>query len=385
MIRRPRLRLFGVAAIVSAIASGAVLQAPSRSAVPGDIGVWVNVTPANVDLTSRLDCDNYGTTTIAADPARQSDIYTYFDCQGIWKSTDYGVTWSGPINTGIGGANVRGAGGLAIARGAEGQPPILYTAGIRGTGTGFWKSTDGGVNWARYHVAPGGNRQDFYKPEVNPYNSAHLLMAGHEMELVVESFDGGRTWAAMPLANGMKGFAGTAGIYFINTGSADTTAVTWLWVAQMTGGKAGTWRTAAAGKSWTFVNNNERPHGGMQIYQPDTSGVIYIAGVYSRSGWGVLRSTDFGQTWNHVGKRSAQATVFGTPSKVFSAYSWACGVCTVAPDLQSAPSPGAHSWATVPTPPEMKMGPAQTATVFDGNRYVIISANWHAGLWRYVD
>jgi hypothetical protein len=33
----------------------------------------------------------------------------------------------------------------------------------------------------------------------------------------------------------------------------------------------------------------------------------------------------------------------------------------------------------------MVIGPAQTATVFDGTHYVILTANWHAGLWRYVD
>ena len=118
---------------------------------------------------------------MVADPARSSDLFTQFNCQGVWKSVDYGLTWSGPINIGRGGAGASGAGGLAIARGPDGQPPILYSAGIRGTGLGFWKSSDGGVSWTNYRVSPARDRQDFYPPVVNPYDPNHLLMAGHHI------------------------------------------------------------------------------------------------------------------------------------------------------------------------------------------------------------
>jgi hypothetical protein len=131
-------------------------------------GAWTYVTPNGVDLVNTLSCDNYGSITMVADPARPSDLFTQFHCQGVWKSVDYGLTWSGPINTGNGGAGASGAGGLAIARGPDGQPPILYSAGIRGTGVGFWKSTDGGASWTNYRVEPGGDRQGFYPPVVNP-------------------------------------------------------------------------------------------------------------------------------------------------------------------------------------------------------------------------
>jgi hypothetical protein len=63
-------------------------------------GTWTDVTPSGVDLVNILSCDNYGSTTMVADPARPSDLFTQFHCQGIWKSVDYGLTWSGPINTG---------------------------------------------------------------------------------------------------------------------------------------------------------------------------------------------------------------------------------------------------------------------------------------------
>lgn len=124
----------------------------------------------------------------------------------------------------------------------------------------------------------------------------------------------------------------------------------------------------------------------MQIYQPDTSGLVFMPGTYSASGWGVLRSTDFGQTWRHVGSGTFnQAIVFGTPNKVYAMFAWACGGCTIDPKFQAAPAPGATGWQLMPTPREMAIGAAQAATVFDGTNHIILTANWKAGLWRFVE
>lgn len=364
-------------AVLIALAISPAIASESR-------GKWINVTPAGVDLVNQLGCHNFGSITMVADPARPSDLYTQFNCQGVWKSVDYGLTWAGPINVGAGGAGVKGAGGLAIGRGPDGKPPILYSAGIRGTGMGFWKSTDGGVSWVRYRIAPGGDRQDFYPPRVDPYDPEHLLMNGHHMSLIVRSSDGGRNWTEVPMAPGMKQTGGTGMIFFIDTGDAATTARTWLWTAEATGGKIGTWRTADGGHTWTRVDSNEHPHGQMQIYQ-DASGTVFMPGIYSELGKGVLRSTDFGRSWTHVGGTFDQAVVFGTPSKIYGMYAWACGLCNVNPNMQAAPVPGVTGWSPISTPPEMTIGAAQTATVFDGTRYIIVTANWQAGLWRYVE
>jgi hypothetical protein len=364
-----------------------LLSAPPLYAVPG---VWENVTPSNVDLSGSGNgfpgCGNYGTITVGADPARPSELYVEFNCQGIWKSTNFGQTWSGPINTGAGAANAIGAGGIAVARGPSGQPPILYYGGIRGTGIGFSRSTDGGVSWTKFNIThAAGSRQDFYPPVVDPYDSNHVVMAGHEFNGLVQSFDGGQTWSNIPMAGGMNQNGGTAAIFFINTGDAATTRNTLLYMGQHTGGTVGTWRTSNGGTSWAKVDNNEHPHGNGQIYQPDTDGVVYMAGAYGSNGWGISRSANYGQTWTHAGSTSQEATMFGTPNRVYSGFSWACGGCNIDPTFQSAPQPGLTGWQAMPWPSGMTMGPALTATVFDGTRYVILSSNWLAGLWRYEE
>jgi hypothetical protein len=125
--------------------------------------------------------------------------------------------------------------------------PILYSAGIGGTGIGFWKSTDGGVSWTNYRVAPGGERQGFYPPVVNPYDPNHLLMTGHQRSLIVQSFDGRRHWSEVAIADGKKHIGGTGFIFFIDTRRAGTTTDTWIWTAEATGGKIGTWRPSDPG------------------------------------------------------------------------------------------------------------------------------------------
>src|SRR5260221_2931784 len=176
----------------------------------------------------------------------------------MWKATDYGKSLRGPINVGPGGAAAgNGAsGGVAIAANGPNSPTILYLAGIRSGsigGIGFWKSTDGGVSWTNYNVGPAGGRQDLNVPVVDPYDSNHLIIAGHELAAVYQSTDGGVTWTSVTLNAGMNQPGGTAGLTFVNTGDAATTRTTWLWNAPGANGTEGTGRAADWGGNWRKV------------------------------------------------------------------------------------------------------------------------------------
>jgi hypothetical protein len=119
MVRLTMRKIVGRLAVAASVLSGLPFggMAAETVAIPAS-GTWINVTPSGVDLVNALSCENFGSITMVADPARPSDLYTQFHCQGVWKSVDYGPTWFGPINTGQGGAGASGAGGLAIARGS---------------------------------------------------------------------------------------------------------------------------------------------------------------------------------------------------------------------------------------------------------------------------
>lgn len=350
-------------------------------------GTWVNVTPSNASPDGMFSCGNFGTSTPVVDPLNQSNIWMEYDCQGLWKSTDYGATWTGPVNTGTNAALVTDCPGqIGGGSGGTGNPPIIYMGCIRGSGIGFWVSTDGAVNWTNkvITVAPPG-RQDVTVPVVDPYNSQHVIISAHELDFIYETYDGGNTWASLPLDTGMLENGGTAIISFIDTGVPATTATTILFIAQGTGGFIGTWRTTNSGTSWTQVDTNEHPHGPGQIYQPDTGGTIYMPGIYSAHGWGVLKSTDYGVTWTHVGNTNAQSVVFGTPNAIYGEYSWACG-CPVDPGFQYLVPPNAGgTWTNLASPSGMANGPAGTVTVFDGTNWIIVGGNFQAGTWRYVE
>jgi hypothetical protein len=357
---------------------------------PATFGTWINVTPAGVNLTDVLDCGNYGTQSVQVDPANPSNLYAQFNCQGIWKSTDYGQTWTGPINTGANGATAGdGAGGIAVVNGTAGGPATIYLSNIRGgthPATGFWVSTDGGRDWTNYHISPlASDRQDVYAPVVDPYNPQHLLMCGHEQNYILQSFNGGKTWTNVPLNRGMLENGGTGFIWFVNTGNASTTANTWLWLAQGTGGTIGTWRTSNSGTTWTQVDTNEHPHGAFQSYQSGTSGTMYMAGIYSVEGWGVLMSENYGQTWTHIGATQAEGLVTGTPNNLY-AMSFRTGLKVDAPALfEYAPAPGTGTWSQGSVPAGLYQGAAQIAVTNDRAHIILVGAMWGAGIWRYIE
>jgi fibronectin type 3 domain-containing protein len=354
---------------------------------PPASGTWVNVTPAGVDLTGNL-CGNDGTQSVAADPSNPSNLYAEFNCQGIWKSTDYGATWAGPINTGRNAAKVSDCvGGITVLPSGGANQPTILQGCIQGSGVGFWKSVDGGVNWTNYSVAPGGrNHQDYYAPVVDPYDENHLIMAGHERDSIVESADGGRHWNAVRLDAGMLTNGRTGFVFFINTGDAATTRGTWLWIGEESGGIQGTWRTANRGATWVQVDKNEHPPGAAQIYQPDSNGVVFMAGSNSDLGNGVLRSADYGQTWTHVGLSNTESVVVGTSKDVYSMFGFPAGPGgSFDASFELAAQPGNGTWVAPGTPAGLTQGAAQISTVNDGSSNVLVGAMWNSGLWRYVE
>jgi hypothetical protein len=367
-------------------ANSAQVSALPSAPPPTTFGTWINVTPAGVDLTDTLPCGNYGAVTVQADPANPSNLYTEFNCQGIWKSTDYGVTWSGPINTGTNGAAVGDcSGGIAISTTSTASIPTIYESCLRGTGIGFWKSVDGGVNWTQY-VVGATTRQDYYPPSIDPYDQNHLLMAGHEFDSLVQSVDGGQTWTSVSLNNGMLEPNGTGAVFFINTGNASTTRGTWLWMAQQSGGLYGTWRTANSGAAWVQVDKNEHTAGAGQIYQPDNNGVVFMPGIYSELGWGVLRSSDYGQTWTHVGMTFNETVVIGTSKNVYAMFGIPVGPGGVNdPVFEVAFQPGNGTWVSPGTPAGLTQGSAQLSVVNDGTHNILVGAMWNSGVWRYIE
>ncbi len=353
----------------------------------GAVGAWTSVTPASISLArSAFGNDNFGAQDVLVDPVRPSDLYAFVCHQGLWKSTDYGQTWT-KINTGANGAAIDAgkpwSSGIDTNRCRDpATPPTLYTFQGAGGDNGFWRSTDGGVSWARHPLpeGTGGPRsQDGYSVDVDPYDGRHVIAGFHEETGYTESHDGGQTWKVIHLDLGMASGVSWYG-FFIDTGDATTTAKIWLLVPQSQGGKVGAWRTADAGESWKRIESIEHPHGGCQIFQDQDA--IYLAGDFGSSGPGVYRSTDRGVTWSHVGGVQPAAIVYGTPRYVYAQYAWANSDGVDQSGAARALQPGT-AWSAWPL--AMSNGPKHAAITYDGSHYVIVSGSWNAGIWRYVE
>ena len=109
----------------------------SQTPASGEVGVWENVTPDGIDFEAEID-DNFGIQDVLVDPVRPSDVYAFVCRWGVWKSTDYGSTFS-KVSTGTGAADIEagkpwGAGIDTNPCRDPSTPPTLYTFSGRGSG-----------------------------------------------------------------------------------------------------------------------------------------------------------------------------------------------------------------------------------------------------------
>jgi photosystem II stability/assembly factor-like uncharacterized protein len=326
-------------------------------------GRWVNVTPPEMD-TADLD---YGPGPVVVDPARPSDLYAAGGGAGVWRSTDYGNTWT-QINTDIDYVPM----GLVIAV-AGTTPATVWVAGYNVV----YRSSDGGVSFEQIEIdLPA----ELYSIVVDPHDDDHLISGLHEADGIVESVDGGRTWR---LLDGSGFPAGGVSWYpfFVETGDA-AARDTWIAIAQNDGGVA---MTRDGGDSWTIPRGIEglvHPHGNAQIFQHGAS--LWVGGI-GGPGDGMYRSTDLGvsftRVWDHV-----VGVTWGTESAVYAMWGWACSGCDLGASFASAPLPAGDTWELRDgeTPPELLIGANHVAVTSDGTHDVFVGTMWSQGLWRYV-
>lgn len=359
---------------LSAVATMAIVHTPPT----GKVDVWENVTPSEVNLDPNFHGaqQNFGTLGVIADPVRPNELYAFICYQGVWKSTDYGLTFK-KISTGMNGANLDGGRPWTAvidnntARDAS-TPPTMYTANGYGPALGVYKSTDGGVNWTIYAAG-----MDVYSFDMDPYDNKHLITGMHESDGLRESTDGGVNWKTIATQGGGKSIFP----YFMDTGDPATTRKTWLLVPQIDSGDS--MYTTDAGATFKPTGGFSHPHGGNQLLR-ESPKVAYAAG----SG-GVWKTTDSGVSWIKMySATDPYGYANGVAATKSSLYSWDTGsnLSGIGGSHvhKAARNPGT-TWTPVDTPKDMNNGPHGLAVTYDGAHYILVGGAVGAGIWRYVE
>lgn len=208
------------------------------------------------------------TTAIVFDPSNPSNVYAASNA-GFLLSTNNGESWAQAGNAGV----------PFFALAVDPTTPKTVYAGDS-SGSGIWKSTDGGAHWSTMNVGlPGSSsaRPAVIALAVDPAKPA-TIYAGTFGNGVFSSANGGGTWTAA--AGGMRDtqigsllvapgsvFAGTfgGGIYESLDG-------------------AQTWSASNAGLQAALVYS--------VVTDPATAGLLYAA-----TSDGVVASADAGLTW----------------------------------------------------------------------------------------
>ena len=135
---------------------------------------------------------------LAGVPSRPNVFYIGFDNGGVWRSTDYGSTWTPLFDNQPTGS----IGAIAVA---PTDPNVIYVGSGAGiirpdlaTGDGVYKSTDAGKTWTHLGLR---DSQMIADIEVDPLNANHLFVAalGHPYgpnaeRGIFRSTDGGATF-----------------------------------------------------------------------------------------------------------------------------------------------------------------------------------------------
>jgi photosystem II stability/assembly factor-like uncharacterized protein len=268
--------------------------------------------------TSKLEWRNIGpfvggrVVALAAVPGTTNIFYFGGVDGGVWKSTNYGISWTN-ITDGALPGDSNSIGALAVA---PSNTKVIYAgtgeSDIRGdfiTGDGVFKSTDAGKTWRAAGLA---DAHTISKIAVDPNdpNVVYASSMGHVFKPndergVFKSTDGGKTWQKSLFVN-----ADTGAVDLVMDSKHPNTLYAAMWQAYRNawslssgGPGSGLFKTTDGGAHWTNLSHMKGfPQGilgkiGVTVSASDPR-VVYAI-VQAKEG-GVFRSADGGASWTRT-------------------------------------------------------------------------------------
>jgi photosystem II stability/assembly factor-like uncharacterized protein len=300
----------------------AVLLALSFVAAPvaTTAAASTGVTPAK-QLMSKLHWRSIGpfiggrVVAVAGVPSEPNLFYFGGVQGGVWKSTDYGSSWTN-ITDGKVPGTADSIGALAVA---PSNPSVIYAgtgeADIRqdfDTGVGIYKTTNAGKTWSYAGLRDTRTTMKIVIDPRNP-NVVYVATMGHVFKPnpqrgIYKTIDGGKTWRRILFVND-----DTGGVDLSMDMHHPDVVYAAMWQAQRTpwkltsgGPGSGLYKTTDGGAHWTKISNNPGYAAGIlgkigvSVAQSNPRVVYSI--VQAIHG-GVFRSDDGGQSWRRVNRQ----------------------------------------------------------------------------------
>jgi photosystem II stability/assembly factor-like uncharacterized protein len=295
----------------SILLTSIVCQAPCAATITGDSGPVAE--KYYQDLRYRLVGPFRAGRTVGAVgvPSQPGVFYIGVNNGGVWKTDDYGNTWT-PI---FDQAQTGSVGDIAVS---PSDPNIIYVGSGEGlhrpdlsTGDGIFKTSDGGTTWSHVGLP---DVQQVGRIIVHPSNPDIVFVAGlghpygpNEQRGVFRSVDGGATWEKVLYVNE------NTGAIQVDFNPADPQVLfASLWEhregpwenAAFSGANSGLYKSTDGGSSWKQVSTGlpgaEEGLGRIGLgIAPGNPQRIY-ATVDSRRNGGIYRSDDAGESWKLI-------------------------------------------------------------------------------------
>jgi photosystem II stability/assembly factor-like uncharacterized protein len=252
------------------------------------------------------------TKSAAGVPQRPGTFYIGAVNGGVWKSDDYGRTWTPIFDDQPTGS----IGALAVA---PSNPDVIYAGSGEGmhrpdlsTGDGVYKSIDGGKTWRHLGLRDG---QQIPQIAVDPRDPNRLFVAvlGHpygpnEERGVFRSLDGGETFARVLFKDADTGAADVA----LDPSNPQIVYAS-LWEARegpwenahFEGPGSGLYKSTDGGSTWRQIGKG-MPESVQRIgigIAPSLPSRMF-ATVAAKKDGGLYRSDDAGETWARISEDS---------------------------------------------------------------------------------
>jgi photosystem II stability/assembly factor-like uncharacterized protein len=260
------------------------------------------------------------TRACAGVPSQPNVFYIGAVNGGVWKTDDFGRTWT-PI------FDEQPTGSIGAIAVAPSDPNIIYAGSGEGLqrpdlsiGDGIYKSIDAGKTWIHLGLRDG---QQIPQIAVDPKNPNRLFVAvlGHpygpnEERGIFRSTDGGRTFEKVLYKDENTGGSDVA----IDPAHPDTVYAA-LWEARQGPWENGSWngtggglfKSTDGGKTWHPLSKGFPQDGAVQVniaIAPSHTSRIYTA-VASGRGTALYRSDDSGESWTRTTNDTRPAARIG--------------------------------------------------------------------------